>query len=959
MELVRGISITDYCAQQQLSTAARLELFMKVCAAVQHAHQKGIIHRDLKPTNILVTQIDGEPVPKVIDFGVAKALGQKLTEKTLFTAFQQMVGTPAYMSPEQAALSGVDVDGRSDIYSLGVLLYELLTGVTPFDPETLRKAALDEVRKMIQETEPAKPSVRLTELTKLHRAQDTERGTEFRGRRTEDKSQRWKEVQGDLDWIVMKALEKDRARRYATASALAQDLVHHLHHEPVAAGPPGVVYRLGKFVRRRRTELIVAGSIAAVAAVAAALSFWQLARTREAKGQAASTRAQLESALSQPQAASRSADARAHGLFNGMALVERSAALSPDERYLAYSDWGKGEAGVMVRRLESGRLRKFTGNGRDALGIFEITQELYARAMNHISPGSRPAVFEMPFEAYAWSHDSHWLAYLWMAPPTHKPDLRIVAPETGEFHRVVPVLSATNFLYFEPHDWSPDGKWLVCARRNLPGLAVVSVPEGQVRLLASFESNTVEHARFSPDGKYVVYSRPTREGGPGKQPPHALYVTEVATRATRPLGLPDNCRTPIWSPNQPVILFTSDRLQSWDLWGVRVRNGRTVSEPFPVQYGFGCYELKLSQTGKLLVHRDVKPGDGHTIVAPRSASAPLDLESLPCRLYFSMDGRLHAMTVKDAKASLTPLGSPGPPSRALHGGHRWFLEIRAVPSVNTNQPPQELFAVRDDANPDEAIQLTDLTGIGQMTGIHAFSFGSFRRGQERDRIINWGHDATRGLDDGLISYTASKPREPSAEGGPPNSQGIYAVRVAFDRAGDITGLAEPVSAEPLVSMATTHDWSPDGRRLVYTMPGYTPQNRTNLLHILDLGTGQSSPLTEGEAPSWSPDGNWIAFHRRNASLHIIRPDGTGLRTLGRLDPPKGMKGWLSPPGPGFYRTVWAPDSKAMVYEFWDYGGLNTTYHHLFHLSLSGGLSRCLTPAFMTDASPIAWLEGER
>src|SRR2546427_7783087 len=164
MELVRGIAITDYCDQANLPTRERLQLFMKVCQAVEHAHQKGVIHRDLKPSNVLVTLHDGEPVPKVIDFGVAKALGRKLTEKTLFTRFEQMIGTPAYMSPEQAALSGLDVDTRSDIYSLGVLLYELLTGVTPLDADTLRKAALDEIRRMIQETEPPKPSTRMTEL---------------------------------------------------------------------------------------------------------------------------------------------------------------------------------------------------------------------------------------------------------------------------------------------------------------------------------------------------------------------------------------------------------------------------------------------------------------------------------------------------------------------------------------------------------------------------------------------------------------------------------------------------------------------------------------------------------------------------------------------------------------------------------------------------------------------------
>ncbi|HRZ45988.1 MAG TPA: protein kinase [Candidatus Paceibacterota bacterium] len=959
MELVRGIPITDYCNQQRLATAARLELFMKVCAAVQHAHQKGIIHRDLKPSNILVTLIDGEPVPKVIDFGVAKALGQKLTEKTLFTAFQQMVGTPAYMSPEQAALSGVDVDGRSDIYSLGVLLYELLTGVTPFDPETLRKAALDEIRQMIRETEPAKPSVRLTELTKRQRTEDRGRRTEGGGQKSADRSQKWKEVQGDLDWIVMKALEKDRGRRYETAHALADDLRHHLRHEPVLAGPPTMRYRLGKFARRRRTELIIAGSVAAVIGIAAALSYWQFVRTREAEGVAASTRAQLDTALSQPPAASRSTDSRARGVFNGLTLVEKAVALSPDERYLAYTDWTQGEGGVTVRRLESGKLRKFVGSGRDALGIFEFTQDLYAQAMKRLSLTNQPAVFEMPFEGYAWSPDARWLAYLWMAPPTHKPDLRIVAPETGEFRLLVPVLSASDFNYYEPQDWSPDGKWLVCARRNEPGLAAVSVPEGQVRLLVSFSSNAVEHARFSPDGQHVVYSRPTGEGEPGKPPPHALYVTAVATGATRPLNLPGNCRTPIWSPNQPVILFTSDRLRTWDLWGVHVKDGKTVSEPFPVQYGFECYSLKLTRAGKLLVHRDVKPGDGYTIVVPRSDSAPLGVESLAGRLYFTMDGRLHAMTVKDAKRTLTPLGYPAPPSRALHRGHRWFLEIRDMPSANTNGPPRELFAVRDDARPDQAIQLTDLPGIGQMTGIHVFSLGALRRGQERNRIINWARDANRGLDDGLISWTASKPVKPGTRPGPSAGSGIYVARVAFDAAGNITGLAEPLSSEPIVTQATTHDWSPDGRHLVYTVPGFLTQSRTNMLKILDVATGQSALLTEGEAPAWSPDGNWIAFHRRNASLHIIKPDGSDLRNLGRMDPPAGMKGWLSPPGPGFYRIVWSPDSKAMVYELWEYGGLGAAYHQLFYRALSGGEPQCLTPDFMTDASPIAWLEGER
>jgi serine/threonine protein kinase len=210
MELVRGIPITEYCDQANLPTRERLQLFIKVCQAVQHAHQKGVIHRDLKPSNVLVTEHDGEPVPKVIDFGVSKALGQKLTEKTLFTAFHHLIGTPAYMSPEQAALSGSDLDTRADIYSLGVLLYELLTGVTPFDAETLRQAGLDEIRRMIRETEPLKPSTRLETLGK--------RLTDVAKHRHTEPATLSRLVRGDLDWIVMKCLEKDRKRRYETAN---------------------------------------------------------------------------------------------------------------------------------------------------------------------------------------------------------------------------------------------------------------------------------------------------------------------------------------------------------------------------------------------------------------------------------------------------------------------------------------------------------------------------------------------------------------------------------------------------------------------------------------------------------------------------------------------------------------------------------------------------------------------
>jgi eukaryotic-like serine/threonine-protein kinase len=286
MELVRGISITEYCDQKTLSTTERLRLFIQVCHAVQHAHQKGIIHRDLKPSNILITLHDGVPVPKVIDFGVVKALGQKLTEKTLFTGYAQMLGTPAYMSPEQAELSGLDVDTRSDIYSLGVLLYELLTGVTPFDKDTLARAALDEMRRIIRENEPAKPSSRLQTLG--------DNIGEVAKHRGADPAVLNRLVRGDLDWIVMKCLEKDRNRRYETADGLARDLECHMANEPVSAAAPGGFYRATKFIRRNKIAVQAFGGVLSALLVGLAIALILLHRETEARDRAIRAEVQAE-----------------------------------------------------------------------------------------------------------------------------------------------------------------------------------------------------------------------------------------------------------------------------------------------------------------------------------------------------------------------------------------------------------------------------------------------------------------------------------------------------------------------------------------------------------------------------------------------------------------------------------------------------------------------------------------
>jgi len=470
MELVGGIKITDYCDQNHLTTRQRLDLFIEVCRAIQHAHQKGIIHRDIKPSNVLVATQDGVPVPKVIDFGIAKATQGRLTDQTVFTAFEQFLGTPAYMSPEQAQLGGLDVDTRSDIYSLGVLLYELLTGKTPFDTHDMLAGGLDEIRRTIREKEPARPSTRLSTMA----AGELKAAAE---RRTSDAARLIHVVRGDLDWIVMKCLEKERARRYETASSLASDVQRHLNNEPVRARPPSKLYEFQKTVRRHKF------GFAATAAVIAALSCGivatslqairarraereqgrllyeaQAARLEATKKQMDATKNLWASYLSQARALRLSGQAGRHfeslGALRKAAAIQPSLALRneavasmilPDIHWLEKKDFSKAREVVSLEpTLQKYATREQTG----VVSIRSVADDSILRRLPEVgvaAAGVHEFSADGRFLPVSYV-DQHWRVWDWAKEAVAAEGVGFLGSAFTSDSRIIGVSDATNIV---------------------------------------------------------------------------------------------------------------------------------------------------------------------------------------------------------------------------------------------------------------------------------------------------------------------------------------------------------------------------------------------------------------------------------------------------------------------------------------------------------------------------------
>jgi WD40 repeat protein/tetratricopeptide (TPR) repeat protein/tRNA A-37 threonylcarbamoyl transferase component Bud32 len=528
MELVRGIKITEYCDQNSLSTRQRLELFIQVCHGIQHAHQKGIIHRDIKPSNILVTENDGVAVPKVIDFGIAKATQGRLTDQTLFTAFEQFIGTPAYMSPEQAIMTSLDVDTRSDTYSLGVLLYELLTGRTPFDAKELLASGLEEMRRTIREREPPRPSTRLSSMVK-------EELTTTAKRRQMEPVKLIHAVRGDLDWIVMKCLEKDRSRRYDTANGLAMDVERYLVDEPVVARPPGNLYRFQKLVRRNKLAFTAAGAISTVLVVGAVISTWEAFRAKRAERD----KGRL---LLQAQQASETAK-RQEGLARKSAEeAHRQQVLASEQELLARRRFYAAQMNLANQAVEAGQL----GRGLELLetqrpkaasedlrtfewyylwGVCNARLRLTLRAHNEtvnalaISPdGKTLATAGLDSTIRLWE-TSTWREGITLKVPPGNPAysvaftpdgntlaggywdglIRLWDPASGKLRATLP----------GQHGWvrvlaiSPDGTWLACGGDDSVIKRIDLVSQAELKPLVAHQGAVMALA-FSRDGRKLA-----------------------------------------------------------------------------------------------------------------------------------------------------------------------------------------------------------------------------------------------------------------------------------------------------------------------------------------------------------------------------------------------------------------------------------------------------------------------
>jgi serine/threonine protein kinase/Tol biopolymer transport system component len=589
MELVKGTSVTEYCDKNKLNTKDRLGLFIQVCHAVQHAHENGVIHRDIKPSNVMVTLHDSRPIPKVIDFGIAKATNQRLTEKTFFTRYAQMIGTPAYMSPEQAEFSDSEIDMRTDIYSLGILLYEMLTGTTPFAEDELNKAGYLEMQRIICKEVPVKPSTKLSTLG--------EALTTVAERQKTKPDALKKLIRGDLDWIVMKAIDKDRTRRYETVNDLALDIERHQHYEPISAGPPSIGYCLHKFVLRNRVAVITLSLVAAalaIGATAATIIVWNSGNL--------------------PGKVEHAAGMQQRHVWDVPPMSDIMGSITPDGRYLSYVDWSMG------------------GN----LAVCDLTSNTHWLVTKNTDPTYQANDGQCEYSAI--SPDGRQIAYSWYnyKDPKHF-DLCLVDSDGANMR--VQYSDVTAVYWVRPYAWSPDSREILAyfsdadkslvdqktgERYRKGHLVLVSAINGSYRILRTrTRRGFPKNAFFSPDGRYVVYDFEHEDD----LTRHDIFLLNLNNSDEISLvEHPANDRLCGWSPDGRRVIFASNRSSRRDLWMIEVINGMPQGQPRKLMGPFDGLPVGLTDNGSFYYSADTAASN---VYIARLDSTGLNFEDEP------------------------------------------------------------------------------------------------------------------------------------------------------------------------------------------------------------------------------------------------------------------------------------------------------------------------------------------
>ncbi len=792
MELVNGVPITEYCDSAQLGTGERLQLFAAVCRAVDHAHSKGVVHRDLKPSNVMVTLHDGVPVPKVIDFGVAKATNHRLTERTLFTKYGEFIGTPAYMSPEQAEMSGLEVDRRSDIYTLGVLLYELLTGAPPFESDRLRSAAFLEVMRILREEDPPAPSTRLGTLG--------DRLDEVAKRRKIDPQGLVKLLRGDVDWIVMKAMEKDRRRRYASAAELADDIDRHFDHLPLTARRPGVSYRARKFVKRRKEPILAAAAVAGAIGVGATL----------ARMDAFSSATAAET------------DPPVLRFVHDRSGYNQTLPTRDGRHLLRYDVERRGYELV---EIESGETEALTTGGPDPRDHLFFHHDL--------SPDGRTIA-----AIQAVTDD-----------PTTSPTPQNVRTQELRLFEVGSTGDGRLLRSWGPRHhvttfgWSPDRSriWILDMRPDRAAeIASVSLADGSVEVLKTLTwRNLTQAPSLSPDGHFIAYhDADTRES-----PPDLFLLATDGSRETR-VEHPAADSRPLFAPDGSGVVFRRDGDEGNDLWFLPVVDGRPAGGARRVWVDIGPFGTAtvFAENGSLFYYFASTDWEIYTVDVDLSSGIVSEPRPLGRRNgemneqpVFSPEGRFLAHLRDRGRRLVMRDVATGAEREFPVGGSLMASQLSFCPSgrsvvVSGYRRDNVVYRVDLDHGGAERLPITGSpVCVGDDVVVYFETSGQQEAGRLLRRSLSTGEETT--LYEGrVVEYLLS---------GSPDGRGIAFVALEGDEARLMvsTDGSEPrsIATSPVVQRSWPEFggvmWSPDGEHLIVARVARGPIEAVNAIGI--------------------------------------------------------------------------------------------------------------------------------